>query len=53
MICEGRKEGRQQRKQWKENTREWTGMEFGKSQKAVEKSESWGKLDAASFAVLQ
>ena len=40
-------EGRQgrQRKRWEENTREWTGLEFGKSQRAVEnrrkKMENW------------
>ena len=31
----GRRQGRQ-RKRWKDNTREWTGLEFPKSQRAVE-----------------
>ena len=31
----GKKQGRQ-RKKWKDNIREWTGLEFGKSQRAVE-----------------
>ena len=31
----GRKQGRQ-RKRWEDNVREWTGLEFGKSQRAVE-----------------
>ena len=31
----GRRQGRQ-RKRWEDNTREWTGLEFGKSQMAVE-----------------
>ena len=31
----GRRQGRQ-RKRWKNNIREWTGLEFGKSQRAVE-----------------
>ena len=31
----GRRQGRQ-RKRWEDNIREWTGLEFGKSQRAVE-----------------
>ena len=31
----GRRQGRQ-RKRWADNIREWTGLEFGKSQRAVE-----------------
>ena len=31
----GRRQGRQ-RKKWEDNIREWTGLEFGKSQRAVE-----------------
>ena len=31
----GRRQGRQ-RERWEDNVREWTGLEFGKSQKAVE-----------------
>ena len=34
----GRREGRQ-RKRWEDNIREWTGLEFGKSQRAVENRE--------------
>ena len=34
----GRRRGRQ-RKRWEDNIREWTGLEFGKSQKAVENRE--------------
>ena len=33
----GRRHGRQ-RKRWEDNIREWTGLEFGKSQRAVEKT---------------
>ena len=33
----GRRQGGQ-RKRWKDNIREWTGLEFGKSQRAVEKN---------------
>ena len=39
----GRRPGRQ-RKRWEDNIREWTGLEFGKSQRAVEKGkngENW------------
>ena len=31
----GRRQGRQ-RKRWEDNIREWTGLEFAKSQRAVE-----------------
>ena len=31
----GRRQGRQ-RKRWKDNIREWTGLEFAKSQRAME-----------------
>ena len=34
----GRRQGRQ-RKRWEDNIREWTGLEFDKSQKAVENRE--------------
>ena len=48
----GRRQGRQ-RKRWEDNTREWTGLEFGKSQRAVENSEKWRKLVAKSSVVPQ
>ena len=48
----GRREGRQ-RKRWEDNIREWTGLEFGKSQRAVENREKWRKLDAKSSVVPQ
>ena len=34
----GRRQSRQ-RKRWKDNIREWTGLKFGKSQRAVENRE--------------
>ena len=34
----GRKQGRQ-RKRWNDNFREWTGLKFGRSQRAVENRE--------------
>ena len=39
----GRRQGRQ-RKRWKDNIREWTGLELAKSQRAVEKRGKWRKL---------
>ena len=46
----GRRRGRQ-RKRWEDNIREWTGLEFGKSQRAVENREKWRKLVAKSSVV--
>ena len=43
--CEGRQ------KRWEDNIREWTGLEFGKSQRAVENREKWRKLVAKSSVV--
>ena len=48
----GRRQGRQ-RKRWEDNIREWTGLEFGKSQRAVENREKWRKLVAESAVVPQ
>ena len=39
----GRRQGGQ-RKRWGDNIREWTGLEFGKSQRAVENREKWRKV---------
>ena len=33
-----------QKKRWEDNIREWTGLEFAKSQKAVENREKWRQL---------
>ena len=43
----------QARKRWEDNIREWTGLEFGKSQRAVENGEKWRKLVAKSSVVPQ
>ena len=48
----GRRPGGQ-RKRWEDNIREWTGLEFGKSQRAVENREKWRKLVAKSSVVPQ
>ena len=42
-----------QLKRWEDNIREWTGLEFAKSQRAVENGEKWRKLVAKSSVVLQ
>ena len=44
-VKRGRRQGGQ-RKRWEDNIREWTGLEFGKSQRAVENREKWRKLVA-------
>ena len=50
----GRRQGRQ-KKRWEleGNVREWTGLEFAKSHRAVEKREKWRKLVAKSSVVPQ
>ena len=48
----GRRQGRQ-RKTWEDNVREWTGLEFANSQRAVENREKWRKLVAKSSVVPQ
>ena len=44
---------RGQRKRWEDNIREWTGLELGKSQRAVENRGKWRKLVAKSSVVSQ
>ena len=48
----GRRQGRQ-KKRWEDNIREWTGLEFAKSKRAVENREKWRKLVAKSSVVPQ
>ena len=48
----GRRQGRQ-RKTMEDNIRERTGLEFAKSQRAVENREKWRKLVVKSSVVLQ
>ena len=48
----GRRQGRQ-KKRWEDNIRECTGLEFGKSQRAVDNREKWRKLVAKSSVVPQ
>ena len=42
-----------QKKRWEDNIREWTGLEFAKSKRAVELREKWGKLVLKSSVVPQ
>ena len=51
-MKEERRQGRQ-RKRWEDNIREWTGLEFAKSQRAVENRDIWRKLVAKLFVVPQ
>ena len=51
-VTGGRRQGGQ-RKRWEDNIREWTGLEFGKSQRAVENRGKWTKLVAKSSVVPQ
>ena len=51
-VTGGRRRGRQ-RKRWEDNIREWTCLEFVKSQKAVENREKWRKQVAKSSEVTQ
>ena len=48
----GRRQGRQ-KKRWEDNIKEWTGLEFAKSQRAVENRKKWRKLVAKSSVVPQ
>ena len=38
-TVKGRRRQGRQRKRWEDNIKEWTGLEFGKSQRAVENRE--------------
>ena len=48
----GRRHGRQ-RKRWEDNIKDGTGLEFAKSQRAVENMEKWRKLVVKSSVVPQ
>ena len=49
-VTGGRRRGRQ-RKRWEDNIKEWTGLEFGRSQRAVENRGKWRKQIAKSSVV--
>ena len=44
----GRRQGRQ-RKRWEDNIRKWTGLEFAKSQRAVENR---GKMEETGCKII-
>ena len=46
----GRRQGRQS-KRWEDSIREWTGLEFAKSQRAGKNMKKWRKLVAKSSVV--
>ena len=48
----GRRQGGQ-RKRWEDDIREWTGLEFAKSKRAVENRAKWSKLAAKSSVMPQ
>ncbi|KAI0238997.1 Tctex1 domain-containing protein 1 [Lamellibrachia satsuma] len=48
----GRRRGRQ-KKRWEDNIKEWTGMEFADSQRAVENRKTWRELVRKSSMVPQ
>ena len=47
------KGGSRQKKKWEANIKEWTGLEFVKSQRAVENRKTWWKLAVKSSVVPQ
>ena len=49
-VKRGRRQGRQ-KKRWEDNIREWTGLEFVKSQRVVDNREKWRKLVVNSSVV--
>ena len=51
-TVKGVRQGRQTER-WEDNIREWTGLEFAKSQRAVENREKWRKLIIKSYVVPQ
>ena len=52
-TVKGERRQDRRRKRLEDNIREWTGLEFGKSQRAVENREKWRKLVAESSVVPQ
>ena len=52
-TVKGRRRQGRQRKRWEDNIRDWTGLDFAKSQRAVENREKWRKLVAKSSVVPQ
>ena len=52
-TVKGRRRQSRQKKRVEDNIREWTGLEFAKSQRAVENRKKWRKLVVKSSVVSQ
>ena len=52
-TMKGERRQSRQRKKFEDNIREWTGLKFGRSQRAVENRKKWRKLVAKSYVVPQ
>ena len=52
-TVKGRRRKSRRRKRWEDNIRKWTGLEFAKSQRAVENRQKWRKLVAKLSVVPQ
>ena len=50
-TVKGRRRQGRQKKRWENNFREWRGLEFAKSQRAVKNREKWRKLVVKSSVV--
>ena len=50
-TVKGRRRQGRQKKRWEDKIREWTGLEFAKSKRAVENREKWRKLVVKSSVV--
>ena len=50
-TVKGRRRQDRQRKRWEDNIREWTGLEFAKSRRAVKNRGKWRKLVVKSSVV--
>ena len=48
---QGRQQNKNKKKRWEDNIKEWTGLEFTKSQRAVENIEKWRNLVVKSSLV--
>ena len=51
-VERGRRQGRQKNR-WEDNIREWTGLEFAKSQRVVENREKWRNMVVKSSVLPQ
>ena len=51
FILQGTLKGGRKQDKWEHNIREWTGLEFAKSQRAVGNREKWRKLVVKSSVV--